>query len=141
MIKASDLRIGNRVLYKPYGNRDGEPVIIAGLMGMKAYFSKYNNEGGMFHHLQPIPITPDILQQFGFVDPANNGWGLRLYLNEADELVWYLQDQQFHGEARIKYQTRGSGFTRDFGIRYVHQLQNLFHALTGTELELKQEKI
>jgi hypothetical protein len=81
-----------------------------------------------------IPLSPEILEGCGFIDPAKNGMGYRLSINAMDELCWYKQD------AELRYQTRGSGFTRNFGVKYLHQLQNLFHSLVGIELTFKLEK-
>jgi len=77
-----------------------------------------------------IKITFDILTNLGFKDLSHdkNKWGCRIEVNASDELCWYRQDNN------IRYQTKGNGFTRDYNIKYVHQLQNLYFALTGEEL-------
>lgn len=62
---------------------------------------------------EAIPITCEWLERMGFSDAAQNG-GL------------------------IRYQSRGSGWTTQLPhIKFVHQLQNLFFALTGEELTIK----
>lgn len=140
MIKANELRIGNHVLYKPYGNRDGELVTIAGLEGMKAYFSKYSNESGMFHNLRPIPLTPEILEKCGFVKESDR-W--RPYDGEADGVLYTMPGMQiivdrengtFH---RLTTANENEYGYYDCEIKYLHQLQNLFFALTGEELSVQ----
>lgn len=118
---ANELRIGNWVIETKIGN----PVYIRG--------------GGiqMFEEnritLEPIPLTEEWLLKFGFkkASPSENNydnnsayeiesWGkvaLRSGVLVSDE--WYFLD----------------GMTSE--IKYVHQLQNLYFALTGQELEVK----
>lgn len=142
MIKAHELRIGNKVLYKPYGNRDGEPVTIAGLMGMKAYFSKYSNESGMFHHLEPIPLTAELLKKCGFEamiggsdedDPDYEATGWRAYYPasymESGKGHFCIWDDQPGGYMMDNYSSAP--------LKYLHQLQNLYFVLTGEELQIQ----
>jgi hypothetical protein len=124
MIKANELRIGNLVLYKPYGNRDGEMKTIQGMMGMKAYFNRHSNEGGMYHHLQPIPLTAEILERCGF--------NFNHYTYNWDRSQLSLAQSDFSpGVYEIKFIVIGKPIER------LHQLQNLYFAITGEELEIK----
>lgn len=135
MIKANELRCGNMVLYKPYGNRDGERVTIAGILGMKAYFNKYTNESGMLHALMPIPLTEEWLAKFGFkrhdeedcngylaYRPSTAHFSVRLFIN-------------YTGHVCAHYS--GTAISTNHP-QYVHQLQNLYFALTGEELTIKE---
>lgn len=123
MIPITDLRIGNHVLYKPYGNRDGQPVRIEGLLGMKAFFNKRSNESGMFHHLQPIPLTEEWLKKMAFE-------GYTIWNKGYFELEY--------GHVSKCFQFRIGEWLND--IVYVHQLQNLYYSLTGEELTIKQHE-
>jgi len=67
----------------------------------------------------PIPINAEWLLKFGF-EKALNGWWC------PDEVVSYKE-----GYA-------GFGTNTYTQIKHVHQLQNLYFALTGKELEIKQ---
>jgi len=69
----------------------------------------------------PISITPEWLQRFGFENRGNN-----LFVKGKIELRYYAN--------RCEVVVRGINIT----YQYVHQLQNLYFALTGEELELKQ---
>jgi hypothetical protein len=73
--------------------------------------------------LQPIPLTEEWLKRFGF---------------ETDKVCWFL-DGVVMGDFQdgFWFLPNGSLVTRSFKIKHVHQLQNLYHALTGQELELK----
>lgn len=127
MIKSNELRIGNWVNGAGVGagivRSIGEDVVYV--------FAKYCYFSFSLKDIEPIPLTPEILEKCGFVDPANNGLGLRLPLDEVDEFCWYKHDNT------IRYQTIGSGYTRAMNIQHLHQLQNLLFALTGTELNVK----
>lgn len=139
MIKPTELRIGN--YFHPTSFANGVKFQATGIVYRVGSVNKFGDveviepteptkifKAG---EMAPITLTEEWLMALGFIDPSENGWGYRLPVNSADELCWYKQDNG------IRYQTKGSGFTRDFGIKYVHQLQNLYYALTGEELRLK----
>lgn len=75
--------------------------------------------------INPIPLTPEWLLKLGF--KKNEDYlQEEVYENENFQLTnecdngWFCGNEETHLE-----------------IKYVHQLQNLYHALTGKELELK----
>ena len=74
----------------------------------------------------PIPITAKWLERFGFRKHVNGSYSIDDYLITFDEDGFRLE----YGE----YCTQGSLID----LNHVHQLQNLYYALTGTELELKE---
>jgi len=81
------------------------------------------------HHLCPIKLTEEWLVKFGFVngikriDEANH---LNLFNSVgADGYLFYIG---------YPYEYAGT----DLEIKHVHQLQNLYFALTGEELEIKE---
>lgn len=105
-----ELRIGNYV-----ATQTGEPVII---MTGEAIDNAYKCSG--------IKLNYDLLRgNCGFIDYAQNGMGCRIEVNSSDELCFYCDLND------LRYQTKGSGFTRDFEIKYLHQLQNIYFILTG----------
>ncbi len=69
------------------------------------------------YNFEPIPLTEDWLLKFGF---ELKNWGIK---------VWYLKGFEIDQNFYLK------GI--DWGVRfkYVHQLQNLYFALTNEELE------
>jgi hypothetical protein len=72
-----------------------------------------------------IPLTEEWLLKFGF-EKLSNGW-LRLHIcNDWSYLYW---DRLAGLELSVNKQ--GIHFSH---IKYVHQLQNLYFALTGEEL-------
>ena len=68
--------------------------------------------------IQPIPLTEEWLLKFGFENWDKNAWQLKNIIGIRK-----------HGEGWLYL----SG-SLHVNLFYVHQLQNLFHALTQTEL-------
>jgi len=109
-MKPEELRIGNWVY----------------MFGSTSVCSKVNIKSIEFYDLmEPIPLTEEWLERFGF---------------EFDGEWWdYLN---FGINIR---QNRCSESLGEFGFnyypipKYVHQLQNLYYALTGEELEIKDK--
>lgn len=83
--------------------------------------------------LNPIPLTHEILEKAGFVyDETNEEYtigGIDFDANDQDIektfTLWSDNKEDFEC------------YFSDIPIKSVHQLQNLFHALTGEELEIK----
>lgn len=137
-MKAQELRIGNYVYYEHtthivsgiHGNKvyswwvkDGQPVIeyeakdISGTQVENPYIDVISQH-------EPIPLTEEWLEKFGFQKNITTD----LYptfsyniLNINDGIVYVLN----------------YGFITH--IKYLHQLQNLYFALTGEELTIKQD--
>jgi len=73
-------------------------------------------------NIEPIPLTEEWLLKFGFEIKqgrfGNEYWGkINLYTSSDKKIVFCFD-----------------GYLK--GIKYVHQLQNLYFALTGNELTL-----
>lgn len=111
-MKANELRIGNFV------SKDGE-IYEADFITIR-----------MTENYEPIPITEEWLLKFGFdkVLPRNDKMYYRLndYFVIEDSRVFLLGDDAFE---ILKLRQE---------IKYVHQLQNLYFALTGEELTIKE---
>lgn len=79
--------------------------------------------------LKPVPLTPELLERFGF-QAYNDDGGFELIEDKAIQLHEnYLEGDGFSFVFDTQFLTV---------IRYAHQLQNLYFALTGNELTLKQ---
>ena len=76
-------------------------------------------------HFKPIPITEEWLLKFGFVQSQDIDTIFGLKLND----FWYINEFQIRNNF--------NSILLDFELKYVHQLQNLHFALTGTHLKLK----
>ena len=76
-----------------------------------------------------VPLTSEWLEKFGFRDNY-----------ECDDGVfgWILKGFIYINEGQIRYEFHGHMLlNREAEIKHVHQLQNLYFALTGKELNEK----
>lgn len=113
-IKKSELRIGNWIEEE---NHNRQKVIIQVNDGFCIDFAQRNNGN-------PIPLTEEWLIKFGFKKNTDNG-----DFNGND--CYYTHDN-------LKRCISLPNFIYDgIKIKYVHQLQNLYFALTNQELEVK----
>jgi hypothetical protein len=127
-MKPSELRIGNLIFF----DKDVTNVDIITLDQMSQYDGDCLDMG-----YDSIPLTQDWLVKFGFTHSfpyGNNGF----YYNDVISLGYDCEEpftgQNLHvwiTKERVPYPTIISG------VQYVHQLQNLYYALTGKELTVK----
>ena len=111
-MKAEELRIGNWI-----NGFEGIPVMV-----------NKNTIWNWDETIEPIPITEEWLEMFGFEwDKARMIFTEQIYSIErlSDGGMFFNYDTQ-HEIAKIKY---------------VHQLQNLYFALTNTELKLSEKQV
>jgi hypothetical protein len=78
----------------------------------------------------PIPLTEEWLLKFGFIQKKTKGRGF--YLND---ILLRLENDKY--ETILIADDPFCGHLVEQEIKYVHQLQNLYFALTGNELEIK----
>lgn len=121
-VKIEELRLGNILLY---GRAVVEVYELSGI--------DYTINGECISKYEAMTVTSDWLYSLGFRDPVENGNALRLSVSSNLEICWYRQD------GALRLQAKGSGFTQLLSTRYVHQLQNLYHFLTGEDLILKKD--
>lgn len=125
-MKVNELRIGNYILHEPTID-DWEEIIVTLHSLLQVDISPESYCG--------IPLTEEWLVKFGFSFSNNDkykwwkgkGRGMSLFkgLTESTKDWFYYFDT---------YSNRGKR------IKSVHQLQNLYFALTGEELELKEKQ-
>lgn len=109
MINASELRIGNTVL---------------GVNGYEKNITPYDYEHTDFNKLNPIPLTPQILEKCGFENNGSN-----FFIKDGYSVFFYPEDMTF------EFQICGN--IPDINLNSLHHLQNIHFALTGTELTYK----
>jgi hypothetical protein len=135
-MKVNELRIGNYIT-EP-NNEDKEPFKIWGI-----YYEERNNKVNNLPitYFKPILLTEEWLLRFGFKKVPT-------YFEEVRFGIEYHLTVKSDVEFIIEYFDDFScailGSKDDIGItpllencRYVHQLQNLYFALTGEELTIK----
>lgn len=130
-MEANELRIKNRVNY--YIGTSFSQGVISSLGKSKAVIhGTYQSFGGTngvqseikYCNLDGIPLTEEWLIKFGFKKRGDGDFDL-LECSEVDIVI----SGQFDG-----WKCDGIWFSVN-RLEYVHQLQNLYHALTGTELQ------
>ena len=130
-MKANELRIGNLIDRQDYickvtkieeGGIITEPL-------------EYKGERFVEQRVEPIPLTEEWLVKFGF-NVYNKPGGYTVYIKYKPKTRQYLQKiytfKDCYGWDGI-FAFDGSIQTR---IKYIHQLQNLYFALTGEELTI-----
>lgn len=87
--------------------------------------------GHKTEYLYGIPLGPEILEELGFVEsPAKGGW--YSLNNDIIDLSVNILDKSFC-IANNEYEV----VIKSNPINHLHQLKNLYLALTGTELEIE----
>lgn len=140
---ARELRIGNLVTIdnrRSWPTLMGTPMVVTAVKATNdrqykrstGSVSLYHGGGKWEYHqldefIKPIPLTSEWLERFGF----KNG---KILLPERSSLDSYL----IVNDGRIQICKNGY-YAYDPETKYVHQLQNLYFALTGSELTLKEK--
>lgn len=139
MIKATDLRLGNWIMEGPSPNQVYS-IDQGGVSFFKINDQRVNKMGEDIR-FRPIPLTPEILEKAGFEKEVRTGGG---FGGTDSEIVYHKKGIDIYdnhdsgGSFAYATYTRyhGKGFKSGFTIYSVHQLQNLFFTLTGTELNI-----
>ena len=130
-MKATELRIGNWVKMKksdPIENYQISAILEKGVNS--------GSVGMLYEIIEPIPLTEEWLERFGFEkDEEYDEGGLvdyRMTLMKGSlEFVSFWNSEQLTG---VNQPQTG------IDVEYVHQLQNLYFALTGQELQTDEIK-
>lgn len=132
MINANELRIGNWVklfnddFYKIHVISKTVIQVEGGIIGGEVF---------KLEHTKPIPLTPEILEKCGF----------RMYCEKSIKTEWdnnprFSYQYLCKNDRFIVTHTPSDDADRTFRaandliVKYLHQLQNLYFALTGEEL-------
>jgi len=137
---ASELRIGNLVdvinrhhtIHMPYGfvKKIGQVQFFKVHLYEydKPFSTQPENELHDISDLSPIPLTEEWLFKFGFFRP---------FMPPIYEIVTSEMDKRFRiHKVDDNAFILGRYESTSIKIQYVHQLQNLYFALTGEELEI-----
>jgi len=130
MIQSKELRIGNVVL-----DKDNNIFTIAGI-SEGSVFKEGDYIGTPIEWIKPVLITEEWLLKLGFEKEKYSSLSInffRLKVLSHGTISFYPKEKGFNIELGTT-----SGY--NFGttkIEYVHQLQNLYFALTNEELTFK----
>lgn len=120
MIKSTELRIGNHFEWSE-------------LASMGRDYDKVDFNNIKYHQFfEPIPLTEEWLIKLGFEKIVDNEFTLRYDLKKDPRFDYSLPK---HNLKTFGLRFYGSDFFNV--VKYVHQLQNIYFALTNTELEIK----
>lgn len=123
-MKANELRIGNYVRCKS----NSEILPVEEILSSGVFFAN-ENLITIYDHIEPVSLTPEILIKYGFESTMHDDKYQRYELNIKGIDFMF----EIIGMAKPDFYLCMVGVD----ILYLHQLQNLYFALTGTELEIK----
>lgn len=126
MINANELRLGNWV-------SNGEKYFTVDISSL------YDIGAGITDKIiEPIPLTEDLLGKCGFVKEL-------LDADNPKEGYWYYKDLSndkycdlslCSGDKNGICEVTLFPYNESFRFQYLHQIQNVWHALTGQELTI-----
>lgn len=138
MVKVNELRIGNYLTYKNPFMKDFELAVVDSILSdglMEGINYDFESEEYIkLYEINPIPLTEEWLIKFGF-KKLMDGVIMRGYI---DKFLLIDCERFLNGEYEVYLKTIESGFSKGTGYKYVHQLQNMYFALTGEELTLNK---
>lgn len=135
-MKANEVRIGNLIY---------DPIEIGGnVTTIKRIETDEDEYSGYLDHCNPIPLTEDWLVKFGFEYKECSRYGHKFIMPIADwgfivensfkKETWFFGHEYYDsGDDNLDFKS----LTFCYNLKYVHQLQNIYFALTGEELTIK----
>jgi len=135
MIKANELRVGN-MFWEDYGGYKVVTAINSNNVGdapnTVSARSIKGTVSGQYScsQIEPIPLTPEILEKCGFRQQGKRNLysdGKLAFMEDADGFTFFIKDV-----SNVLYKSVANS-----KIYYLHQLQNLYFALTGDELKIE----
>jgi hypothetical protein len=121
-MNSNELRIGNWVLY------EGKPTKVD-----EIFF-------GEFKHLkaEPIELTAEVLEKYDFENTGSN-WYTKKYFTDCKEALELIRIDINANTFRASIENDDSEDEPAYTakpVKHLHQLQNLFYALTGEEINI-----
>lgn len=134
-MNAKELRIGNLIKWQDESH-EIVSVTAIDIENNECYVATSNNEQAQIEEFEPIQLTDELIYKLGFQDMGNcfnynidPALSFRVLSSKGDYYPSIIEEPEFAGlEPNIV--TLKS-------IQYLHQLQNLFFALTGGEITFK----
>ena len=134
-IKTSDLRLGNWLYYT---KETMFPMQVYALGNDWVQLDFEGNESDVFENtdkeIYPIPFSDRFLSELSKNIIYD---GYLMYIGPNNDLEVYVGIKD--GVIFLTPSVNDDDFEIGISIRYVHELQNIYHALTGKELEIKRE--
>lgn len=146
MIKPNELRVGNLFHPTMYSNGIRVPQsTIAKIITIDAFHVlwlpsdlnpaqvKWNES--KYNEIEPIPLTSEWLLKFGFEKTTGLTWSL------SHEKTYSVYRKSGLAYNEIKVEWWYGGILLKKQPDSVHELQNLYYALTGEELTIQEKEI
>jgi hypothetical protein len=132
MIDPKELRIGNWVELKRHGIGRVRHITEGGTIAITDHSAFHSSD------YYPIPLTPEILEKCGFYFYSGSIVSGSLRIDPSTMSINFVCDKDNIPQFSIEdYLSRdGDGLIMNH-IKSLHQLQNLYFALTGEELIYK----
>lgn len=135
MILATELRIGNLILFSPLGKAavNTRAVTVKSILDKSVIVNDNGLDLELFYgsaSTKPIPLTEEWLKRFGFREELNASKTTTLYIYDIMSLA-----HRENGEYSCAIHTLLT-YPLPVKVKYVHTLQNLFFALTQSELTI-----
>lgn len=143
-MKATELRIGNFIYGYTENDEDEEveclvKVVVldyADITDYRIWVEGFSSKDASEYYgaFNPIPLTAEWLLKFGFRNTIKN--------RDSGYLQYGLQRMAFDFMVCIELDTEPDFYLQNkmiLNLKYVHQLQNLYFALTGEELKASAE--
>ena len=129
-LKTTDLRIGNYL----YSLETSKNQIVTGIVNDSIFIHALTFDTQSIKNFKPIQLTEEWLDRLGFYSKYKSnhkmwnifGFDLHQISDEDEDGNKIPQEQIFY-------------YAFSYEIKYVHQLQNLYFALTGEELTIKEQ--
>lgn len=122
ILKPQNLRVGNWLLHN---NKPFEVIDICAYVDADSEYDGWLISAVRIEELQPIELTPEILEKAGFEKE-----GITTIMK--DDFPVYFKRHNSNLQAWAFYISN----PLKLECKYLHQLQNLYHSFTGTELEI-----
>jgi hypothetical protein len=136
MIKPNELRLGNLLNWIATHENAGVSKVIDIDRGSFVVMTPHAWTRSDDHNnkIEPISITSEWLKQCGFERDEHGRWTGHKY--ETDQFIQWFEIEE--DKKAGLYWLRGSEWVMGRPFQYLHQLQNLYFALTGEELAIKE---
>jgi hypothetical protein len=123
-MKANDLRLGNLIYWNIPEKIDTIHTVV-GIRNDKPQTTPISL-GERIEDYKPIPLTEEWLKKFGFED---------LYYGE-DKFGWIKEGVNISKYFNFVLMLPNAEYYDSTKIKWVHDLQNLYYAITGVELSV-----
>jgi hypothetical protein len=121
MVKPNEVRIGNWLLMEYLDSKYVQVTAVSDKSGIVINRAPITSS-----ILKGIPVTPEILLKAGFYKQDEN------YYVHDESYIWIMLEDMTIGLFILPCENDA-----DISVKYVHQLQNFYFALTGEELKIE----